>query len=185
MKPQIYTSLQYLLQRIKEVLPEFVEIEGLEAVDPSVVTICDKDSLAPLLELHPLLKTFVLSNTPSFQEGEELLALGAKGYANTYIHETHLMQALSVIESGNIWLYPEFMQHLITKIQPKEPKDDRLELLTEREKEIAQLVAKGMTNKEMASELSITERTVKNHLSHIFEKLQVTDRLSLALMVNA
>ncbi len=185
MKTQVYTSLKHLVQRLSEVLPGSVEVHELDAIDPSLVTICDKDALVPLLEAFPLVKTLVLSNTPSFEEGENLLALGAKGYANTYIHETHLLQALSVIESGNIWLYPEFMQHLITKIQPRQDIDERLEVLTEREKEITLLISKGETNKEIASELSITERTVKNHLSHIFEKLQVTDRLSLALLVNA
>ncbi len=185
MTTQIYTNLKHQKERIAEIFPELIVVNELNAIDPSALTICNKDTLTSLLTSFPFLKTLVLSDTPSFEEGTEVLSMGAKGYANTYIHKEHLLQALNMIESGNIWLYPEFIQHLITQIEPKKPDNELLQLLTERENEIALLISQGATNKEIASELSITERTVKNHLSHIFEKLGVTDRLSLALLVRS
>lgn len=185
MKVQIFTDVKHLHERIKEMLPHAIVVNELGAIDPLALTICNKDALSSLLEASPLLNTLVLSDTPSFEEGKEILSLGAKGYANTYIHKEHLLQALNMIQSGNIWLYPEFMQHLITQIEPEKHTNEALECLTDRENEIALLVSEGATNKEIASQLSIAERTVKNHLSHIFEKLQVTDRLSLALLVKS
>lgn len=185
MKVQIFTDLKHLQERVKETLPHSIVVNKLDSIDTSALTICDKEKLSELLKTFPFLDTMVLSDIPSFKEGKKILSLGAKGYANTYIHKEHLLQALNMIESGNIWLYPEFMQHLITQIKPKNSGNDTLKILTERENEIALHISNGATNKEIASKLSITERTVKNHLSHIFEKLGITDRLSLALLVKS
>lgn len=172
-------------ERIQEIVQDAIIVHDLDTLDPMEPVICNREMLTSIVKAYPLAKAMVISDSPSFEEGKELLSLGAKAYANTYIHEEHLRQALQMIASGNIWLYPEFMQHLITQIEPKKPTNKALELLTERENEISLLISKGATNKEIASELSIAERTVKNHLSHIFEKLQITDRLSLALLVNS
>ncbi len=89
-----------------------------------------------------------------------------------------------LIKSGNIWLYPSFMQELIAQsFVQTNSKNELLEKLSLREKETALEVAKGKSNKEIAIELNITERTVKAHLSSIFEKVGASDRFTLALML--
>ena len=60
---------------------------------------------------------------------------------------------------------------------------DKLAALSAREREIASLIVDGATNKEVAAKLRISERTVKGHLSNVFQKLRVTDRLKLMLLV--
>ena len=62
--------------------------------------------------------------------------------------------------------------------------EDKLKKLTKREREIAELVAQGQSNLEVAANLDITERTVKAHLSSIYEKTKTGSRLNLALLIN-
>jgi len=134
-------------------------------------------------ELHILF----MDDSPSFQKGKELLSLGIKGYANGRLSSIHLLQALTLINDGKIWLYPEFIQKLIQEASldsgsAMHEEKKELESLTEKEKQIALLVSKGYSNKSIASKLDIAESTVKVHLRKIFHKLHVTDRLSLALI---
>jgi len=131
---------------------------------------------------------FALTGNPTFKEGSELLTQGISGFGNSYMAAGNLRLALDVISSGDVWLYPEFIQNLIAeasqKVIPVKP-EVSLDLLTPKELEVAQNVALGMTNKEVAIKLSITERTTKAHLTHIYEKLNISDRLTLALMFKA
>jgi len=77
------------------------------------------------------------------------------------------------------------MQRLFTALTARAaPMQTALAALSAREHQVAQAVARGGTNKEIARAMGITERTVKAHLSAIFEKLGVRDRLQLSLIVN-
>jgi DNA-binding NarL/FixJ family response regulator len=85
-----------------------------------------------------------------------------------------------------MWLGADLMRQLVlatARLVPAltSPKAD-VSLLTSREKAVAELVAAGKSNKEVARDLDITERTVKAHLGSVFEKLQVRDRLQLVLV---
>jgi len=182
---QVYTPSSDLLLRLKTLLPEISVCNSIFNINASYALITDINSASKLLKERPELKVLVLSDTPNFQEGQRLLHLGIKGYANTYIHLLHLHQAIELINSGNIWLYPSFMEELINATQQKNTEKDRLlDLLTSREKETALQVASGKSNKEIAAQLNITERTVKAHLSSIYEKTKLSDRVSLALKLN-
>lgn len=156
----------------------------------SQVLLYDMQSFAALFDMvmaeamEAGVKVFALSGLPLFEEGNLLLPAQIVGYGNSYMSKAHLQQALEVIEEGKVWLYPEFVQELISQAshKPVTPRSVSTEDLTPKELEVSQLVAQGKTNKEVAITLDITERTVKTHLTHIYEKLQVHDRLSLALM---
>lgn len=143
--------------------------------------------LSLLQEDYPQVKTIVLSNKPNYVEGSTLLKFGIKAYANTYMAQTHLKEALKTVKAGDIWLYPEFIQIMIQEL-PKQKialhvKNALLEKLSHKEKEIALLIKDGLRNKEISLVTGITERTVKAHLSAIFEKTGVKDRLALALCI--
>ncbi|MDH5465097.1 MAG: response regulator transcription factor [Thiovulaceae bacterium] len=130
------------------------------------------------------LKIFALTGTTHNDEGLRLLQKGVSGYGNSFLSKENLLQAFNIIKSGNVWLYPELMQHLIsqTTTQVQEIKVD-LSILTSKEEQTAMLVAKGLSNKEIALKMSITDRTVKAHLSAIYQKLSIKDRLCLALAI--
>lgn len=126
----------------------------------------------------------LLSDLPRFEEGKKFLQKGIKAYGNSRMHSLVLKQLVEVVTSGNVWLYPEFMSSIIADIAfVEEKKSFDLSLLSTREQDVAKLVAKGRTNKQISLELGISASTVKAHMSAIFEKTKTKDRLSLALLL--
>ena len=121
---------------------------------------------------------------------EDLLAyteLGAYGFFNSYMAKQHYDQLFRLLSSGQSWFPPDLMAETFklarSVIQPSVISDP-LEGLTKREKEVALAVADGQSNKLVASNCNITERTVKTHLTQIFKKLQLKDRVALAIYLN-
>lgn len=128
----------------------------------------------------------VLSNVPEDGQGLVALAAGASGYCSALTLPAVLHQVASVVAHGGTWVGPQLMRRLMQGLakqggETTEPALDRLSL---RERQVAQAVARGSTNKEVARVMGITERTVKAHLSAAFEKLGVRDRMQLSLVVN-
>ena len=130
-------------------------------------------------------RVLVLHRTPNIETAKELLKLGASGYGNALMREHFILSALSTIEDGMIWLYPAFTTQLIMNIaeSEKNTNDDKLEILTSREKEVALFLKDGLTYKEIGLKLGITPRTIKAHAQNTYEKLNVKDRLGLALLL--
>ena len=131
----------------------------------------------------------VLANAPDQAEALYALSLGAVGYSHAYTTAEALKEIKTVIEHGGLWLGNSLLQKLIevsTKLTSSHADhvEALLSQLTQREREVAVEAAKGLSNKEIARILDITERTVKAHLASIFERLKVKDRLHLALMLN-
>jgi len=128
----------------------------------------------------------VLSSEPRQAEAMQALAAGARGYCHAYATAAMLEQVATVVRHGGLWLGPELMSTMIGAASKQLLADTdapgaRLDTLTPRERSVAVEVARGATNKEVARRLDITERTVKAHLSAVFEKLGVRDRLQLVL----
>ncbi len=198
----LYSQTSQLLQRWEKLLTShylvksvqtFQELQSLVGEDTFVV-LHDDDKVTDVIEKLDLLheayekkNTLVLRSKPSVAEGECFLSHDIGGYGNAHMSDAIFLQALEVISSGNIWLYPELMEDLVTKVnalnQNSHPAQ-LLDALTSREKEVADLVAKGESNKRIASQLAISENTVKLHIASIFEKLHVDNRVTLALRVN-
>ena len=181
---QIYSHFTPLLERLKSLYQDLDIKKSIASLEPEKIVITEARSALKIIQQRPELKVMVLSDAPSFTEGQLLLYKGIKGYGNTYIHQTHLNQAVEMINNGDIWLHPTFMQDLIAHIFPHfDSKDEILDKLTLREQETSLPVAEGKTNKEIATELKITERTAKAHVSSIFEKTGINDRLALAIIL--
>lgn len=131
-------------------------------------------------------KVIAMTAIENPQEARRALEVGASGYVHYLAAAEVLAQVAQVVATGGMWLGAELMRQLVlatARILPASPapKAD-LSLLTSRERAVAELVAAGKTNKEVARDLDITERTVKAHLGATFEKLQVRDRLQLVLV---
>lgn len=129
----------------------------------------------------------ILSNLPSEQEGLLSFAAGASGYCNTLAVPETLRQVATVVEQGGVWVGQDLMKRLFSAMSARmglSASENSLSDLSPREAQVAQAVARGATNKEVALALGITERTVKAHVSAIFTKLDVRDRLQLSLLVN-
>jgi DNA-binding NarL/FixJ family response regulator len=148
-------------------------------------TICSE-----IHRLAPSSKLFLLSDQPGHEEGLAFLKLGIVGYANTYISHERLAEALQIIANGGVWLGQKVIQQLILEARFNEKDideyapDQRLNVLSPMERKVAVFLARGRTNLEIADELGIVERTVKAHLTAIYAKLHIGNRLSLALLVS-
>lgn len=129
----------------------------------------------------------VMSLTPSVQQSLAYFAAGASGYCHALAATTMLHQVVESVQAGGIWIGAELMQQMVQRIAqqttPTSVIPEKLALLTGKERQVAELVAQGMTNKEVAKLLDISDRTVKAHLTVAFEKLQVRDRIHLALLL--
>ncbi len=133
----------------------------------------------------------VLADEPNELVVSEALASGASGCCNTHSAPEVLRQVALVVENGGLWIGQSLLRQLVGSTSrllgmrlPARSSEDCLALLSERESQVARLVAGGASNKEIAAQLSITERTVKAHLSAVFEKLGLRDRLQLSLKIN-
>lgn len=127
------------------------------------------------------------SSRPDDDEGLAVLNAGASGYCHSHAPLDTLRQALEVIDSGELWVGRALLSRLLRLVDTRLPRaslPDWAAPLTEREREVAHHVAVGESNLAIAGALGITERTVKAHLKAVFEKLQVADRLQLALRVH-
>lgn len=128
----------------------------------------------------------VLSNVPEDDQGLAALAAGASGYCSALTLPEVLHQVAGVVEQGGLWVGPQLMRRLMQGLAARnsEPPEADLDRLSQRERQVAEAVARGATNKEIARVMGITERTVKAHLSAAYEKLGVRDRMHLSLVVN-
>lgn len=132
-----------------------------------------------------------ISDIPSDGQGLAALGAGVVGYCNGHAAPEVLRQVAVTVQGGGLWVGQWLMQKLLAGVarvaaQKNIPSDVSAWAsgLTEREIEVARAVATGASNKEIATSLDITERTVKAHLGSVFEKLKLRDRLQLSLLVN-
>ncbi len=127
-------------------------------------------------------------SVPVEAEAFALLSAGVQGYCHVEAAATQLQEIAGVVEQGGLWMPPQLLQRFLALstrvISPEVPETQELNNLTSRELMVAEQVACGASNREIAEALGITERTVKAHLSAIFEKLEVRDRVQLALKMN-
>ena len=125
---------------------------------------------------------------PKDEEAFALLARGARGYCHVAAAPAQLRLVASTVKNGGFWLPASLMRRvmasaggLVAQVSTKKPVS--LDDLTKRERQVAQAVADGLSNREIAERLSISERTVKARLTSVFQKLDVRDRVQLALLL--
>ncbi|MFH1975577.1 MAG: response regulator transcription factor [Pseudomonadota bacterium] len=153
-------------------------------------SLVDMAAFSELRLAVPQSKFFLLSDQPNEEEGLAFLKMGIVGYGNTYISQVRLLEAMRVISGGAVWLGQKVIQQLILESYSKLKEQGALESgqrlagLTPAEHKVAELVAQGQSNLEIAFNLKISERTVKAHLTSIYEKTKTGSRLSLALLIN-
>ncbi len=140
------------------------------------------------LKIPKSLKTVVFTSDPRLEYGAYLIKIGCKSYISKDTEFPVVKHALLTVASGNVWLYPDLLNFIIEKIDvSKDVNQDKskVETLTYKEQEVAYLVAKGYSNKEIAEYLGVQVVTVKKHISSIFTKLELKDRLALAIFMKS
>jgi DNA-binding NarL/FixJ family response regulator len=164
-------------------------IEELENITDSILivntSVCKDISLKLINDfINNQNEIIVLDNTPNFLNAKRFLDLGIKGYGNTLMTTSYLNSAVEAVSNNYIWLMPQittqFLKSMVEKKDNKVDEKKLFETLTKTEKKIAKLLKTGYTNMNISEELDISINTVKTHVKHIYEKLNVKDRLSFA-----
>ena len=138
------------------------------------------DVLRHLKDVAPETSIIVLTTFDDDRYVFDAIAAGARGYLLKGAGREDLYRAVRIVAHGGSLLEPHVTSALLVKFSSMMSQRDNDEL-TEREREVLEMVAKGFRNKEIARDLYISERTVKAHMTHIMSKLQVDDRLSAVM----
>ena len=107
--------------------------------------------------------------------------IGADGYLMKNSGSMELKKAINAVAEGESYIQPDLIPVLNARLVSKNDSKEKIEALTKRELEVLLFLAKGMFNKEIAEKMHISERTVKNHISSIFKKIDVADRTQAAV----
>ena len=159
---------------------------ALVLVDADLPDLPAWDDPAVATMFQPL-KVIVATTQTTDEQAKAVLSAGARGYVHAYSPAIALRTVLQTVQQGSVWMGPTLLARLLRGIDTHVPKDDAgawAEILSPREKIVAERAAMGHSNQAIADALHITERTVRAHLSSVFTKLNVSDRLALALRVH-
>lgn len=184
------------LEIVGEASSAITVVDVIKATEPDILLLDlllvrtnDSPILSQLREMSSCTKSLLLFAQFDHRLAFQGLRHGAKGYLSKTTPCSQLVYAIRKVHAGQAWMersamsqFIEALPHLSEQDIAPQPTDlDRV--LSPREREISGLVARGCSNKEIAAQLSISEKTVKSHLIKIFRKLHVNDRLQLALHV--
>lgn len=163
-------------------------IEKLKSITPDVllldINMPKKNGLEVLQNLKSCrskIKILILTVHNEIEYLMKAVDIGVNGYILKDSESAELKKAINTIAEGNNYIQPNLIPALNSKMIEKNKDEGKIDLLTRRELEVLKLLAVGMYNKEIAEKLNISERTVKNHVSNIFKKLEVTDRTQAAV----
>ena len=107
--------------------------------------------------------------------------IGIDGYLLKDSSYDELKEAIDVVISGNTYIQPSLLPALNESMEDYALDKEKIECLTKRELDVLRLISEGCSNKKISDDLTISERTVKNHISHIFRKIDVEDRTQAAV----
>jgi DNA-binding NarL/FixJ family response regulator len=178
------SNLLLLLQTTRRVRPSIL------LLDLTWPVFCPAKHMPLLLRDSPDTKIIAFVSMQTVREAVSLLKAGVKGYASINLDVVLLNRAIQMVQKGEIWierkLFSEVLNELLSsKTRTHLPSQDAaFKKLSPRERQIALSVANGSSNKQIAAQLQISEATVKAHLTNIFSKLGLSDRLSLALFLH-
>lgn len=190
---------------IREGLKQLLEIDGdikviseasdgvecldlLNHIRPDVllldINMPDKNGLEVLEEIRKKklnIKVLVLTIHNEVEYLLRAVEIGIEGYILKDSESSVLKKAIFAIHNGETFIQPSLTPMLNSKMVERDSDKQKIDDLTRRELDVLKLLAQGMFNKEIATTLDISERTVKNHVSNIFKKIDVADRTQAAV----
>jgi two-component system response regulator DevR len=163
------------LARIPAVRPDVAVLDA-RLPDGSGIDVC-RDIRSALPEVRCLILT-------SYDDDDAVFAAvmaGAAGYLLKQIRGSSLLDAIRQVAAGRSLLDPGVTERVLSRLREGAPQDQRLAALTEREREILDLIAEGLTNRQIGERLFLAEKTVKNHVSALLAKLGMQRRTQAAV----
>ncbi len=168
-------SAEEALTRIPAAAPD-VAILDVRLPDGDGVAVCRE-----LRSLMPALRCLMLT---SFADDEALFSAimaGASGYVLKQIRGSELVNAVRRVAQGESLLDPALTRQVMDRLRGEEEQDERLARLTAQERKILDLIAEGRTNRQIAEELFLAEKTVKNYVSNLLSKMGFARRTETAV----
>lgn len=163
-------------------------LDKLQVVKPDVllldINMPKKNGLEVLKTLksrRSKLKVLVLTVHNEIEYLMKAVDIGVNGYVLKDSESAELKKAIFTVADGETYIQPSLIPALNAKMIETNKDAEKIKSLTKRELDVLKLLAVGMFNKEVGKRLEISERTVKNHVSNIFKKLEVTDRTQAAV----
>ncbi|UUP19819.1 response regulator [Nitratireductor thuwali] len=141
-------------------------------------------AIRPILEMVPDQKIIMLTVSEASDDVTRALSSGAKGYVLKGVGSRALAEAIRTVASGESYVTPTLSARLLSDRPARtdlSSKSDLVSDLTDREREILKLVAAGLSNKRVALQLGLQEKTIKHHMTHILAKLRVSNRTEAAM----
>lgn len=197
--PLIRQSLRLLIDGDRQLtvldavgtIPEL--IEKIARRSPNVILLClmekegkNIEALHEIRRLAPHIKAVVLS-APNSLDQTAALKLGVTGIVGTNQSARVLIRAITQVSEGEVWLNQKMLAQLLddnlraVRTGGKNKHSFKNDELTNRELEVVRMIGLGLNNRDISKKLFISEATVRHHLSSIYSKLQVEDRLNLAI----
>ena len=163
-------------------------LESLKTIKPEVllldINMPNKNGIEVLKEIreHDIdLKVLMVTVHNEVEYLLKAIDIGVDGYILKDSESAELKKAINYVYNGESYIQSSLIPSLNSRLVNRDMDKEKIESLTKRELEVLIQVANGMFNKEIAVILSISERTVKNHISNIFKKIEVSDRTQAAV----
>lgn len=180
----MFLGLDPELQVVGEAADGAQAVQLADQVNPDVILM---DILMPVMDgltaiqkikqAHPEIEIIALTSVLEDDKVYKAVHAGAMGYLLKDTRADELAKAIKAASRGEVQLHPEAAKRLIREVRmPESP-----EKLTERETEVLRLIAKGLSNKDIAMQLVVSEKTVKTHVSNVLAKLHLPSRTQAAL----
>ena len=163
-------------------------LEGLNVYNPEVllldINMPEKNGIDVLRQMKAdelQIKVLILTVHNEIEYLMSAVDIGVDGYILKDSDSSELKKAIRTICNGENYIQPSLIPVLNSQLIKRDTDKEKITALTNRELEVLVQVANGMFNKEIATNLNISERTVKNHISNIFKKIDVSDRTQAAV----
>jgi RNA polymerase sigma factor (sigma-70 family) len=166
-------AIDQLQQRVRQHRPELLLLDW-ELLEGQT------DAIFALAREFPHSHIVILSPAQPLPSVKTFLAAGAGGCLSLSLSSEELIESLNMISKGDVIVSRGVVEQLVQRLDQGNDREDLFNSLSERQREVISLVVNGMTNREIASTLIITESTVKAHLRNILDKLDVRNRQQLA-----
>lgn len=184
----MFLSTELSIQMVGEAVDGQDAVRKAKSLQPDVIlmdlVMPNEDGIEAIAEIKrcmPSVKIIVLTTFGDEAKVNAAMEAGADGYLLKDADGEELLQAIHAVQEGDMPLHPHVTRHLVKGDVARHRDTNRAEHLTDREKDVLRLVAKGLSNKGIAQVLSLCEGTVKVHVSNILSKLDVSSRTEAAV----
>lgn len=159
----------------KQCKPDVILLDMVMPLQDGLATI------PKLIEVHPDVCILVLTSFAESDQVYQAIRAGALGYLLKDATCSQLTQSIREVAEGEASIHPAFAMKVIQKYDESDDQGMMVEALTQRELETLKLIARGLSNQEIALDLHVHERTIAKYVSSVLKKLQVTNRTQAAL----